>query len=164
MRIPTRLRTAAQIALAAVALAAIVATPAAQPAFADNPPPPPTTREPQPSQPTPRPDLAVKNLGFNPHDGAGHFKLSYEIQNVGTASSKPILLYTYCSYPVPGSILHEVAAAPLTVVQPLPPAALSARMNLDCIPRYGFSAVAARVLISSEGDTNTSNNQLIVKK
>ena len=166
MRIPTRLRTAAQIALGAVALAAIVTTPAVQPAFADGQPPAPATRTPAPGGParTAWSDPRLINRGSTTYDSAGHFKLSYQIQNVGTATSKPILVYTYCSYQLPGFASQEVAAAPPQVVQPLASTKLSPMMTVDCGPRNAVLAVSARVLIVSEDDANTNNNQIVEKK
>jgi hypothetical protein len=162
MTIRTRLRTAAQIALGAIALTLIVATPAAPPAFADGQPPAPTTPGPKPpSGPlrTARPDPRVLNSGSNTKNDAGHLIFWYQIQNIGAATSKPILVATYCSYMLPGGTAHEVAAAPVKVVPPLASQAAHPQMTVDCAPWYGQPPAVARVLIVSEGDENTNNNQ-----
>src|SRR5215212_8117811 len=101
MKIPTRLLTAAQIAAAAFALALFVGIPAAQPARAEGQPPAPTTPVPHPPTGPLRhaaPDPMVYTKGSSPLDKTGHFSTWFEVKNGGLAISKPILVYTYCTY------------------------------------------------------------------
>jgi hypothetical protein len=167
MRIPATLRTAALIAMGAVALALIVATLPAHPAFADDLPPPPATRTPGPTGPVriavAKPDPTVYGQASNP-DYNGHFQFVYAIKNIGLVVSQPVFLYTYCTYPVAGSVVDEVAAAPLKILQPMAPKGTYPGLVLDCAPRYGQSAVAARVMILSVDDGNTNNNEATAHK
>ena len=160
MKIPTRLLTAAKVATATFAFALMVATPAAQSALAaGDQPPAPTTPVPQPPVHTMKPDLKVATAGINTHTDDGHFLYWFMIKNIGDAPSKPMLVHTYCGYMMPGNYVQEVAAAPVQLFQGLAPQGLHDQKLVDCARRNGQSAVSVRVLVTSEGDADTSNNQ-----
>ena len=163
MKIPTRLLTAAQIAIGAFALAAIVATPNAQPAFAEGQPPARTTPVPHPSTGPLRhaaPDPTPFIQAASPLDAAGHFTTWFGVKNAGIAPSKPILVYTYCVYQnIIYFDIEEVAAAPVFMLQPLAPNDKKDGMKIECGFRSGKLLPFSRVRIVSQDDSSLSNNQ-----
>jgi hypothetical protein len=161
MKIPTGLRTAAQIAIGIIALAAIVATPTAQPAFADGQPPAPTTPVPHPPTGPLRhaaPDPMVYKKGSSPLDKTGHFFTWFEVKNGGLALSKPILVYTYCTYMNEGNFV-VVAASPVKMLPPMTPKAIPTNLTVDCGKYDGLTPIRARAMIVSEDDENSNNNE-----